>query len=166
MADVRFRHAAALALVGWYLMTPPTGEHLDSSCSFVPSMLDSVIAFITSESQSDRIKRCYAEARVLILKAPLSKWYQEDEFETLVYCRNTRQTYRKPRTYYLSMAPVLSLTVQMLFRTCRITICSKYRRWQHLIPDASPPTIRGYDEKVRRVSAYNVILVAWSRHDD
>jgi hypothetical protein len=41
-------HAAALALVGWYLMLPPTQEQLDSTCRGGPSVMDHVTALIVA----------------------------------------------------------------------------------------------------------------------
>jgi hypothetical protein len=65
------RHAAALVLVGWYLMVPPTQEMLDPSCSNHPGILDSLITTITRESFNDRFKRCEREATMLVPDAPL-----------------------------------------------------------------------------------------------
>jgi hypothetical protein len=88
---MRPRHAAALALVGWYLMMPPTQEHLDSSCSNHMGILDSLIYSLKMEGDSDRIKRCDREAILLVSDAPFSQWYQADEFETLAECRAEQQ---------------------------------------------------------------------------
>jgi hypothetical protein len=92
---VNLRHAAALAIVGWYLMVPPTQEALDSSCSNSSSVFDSVIAFLSRESDDARIKRCDREGIVLVTDAALSRWFQEGEFETLAACRAEQQ---KPLT--------------------------------------------------------------------
>jgi hypothetical protein len=81
------RHAAALALIGWYLMMPPTQEMLDSSCSNHRSILDSLIATITMESENDWLKRCEREATMLVSDVPFSRWLQGGEFETLAECR-------------------------------------------------------------------------------
>ena len=81
------RHAATLALVGWYLMLPPNQETLDSSCSNHMGILDSLIYSLKMESDSDRIKRCDREATLLASDAPFSQWYQAEEFETLAECR-------------------------------------------------------------------------------
>jgi hypothetical protein len=89
------QHAAALALVGWYLMMPPTQEMLDSSCSNHRSILDSLIATITRESDNDRLKRCDREATMLVPDAPFSRWVQGGEFETLAECRADQ---KKPLT--------------------------------------------------------------------
>ena len=91
------RHAAALALVGWYLMTPPTTEGLNPVCSGVPSIYNSVAAFIFGKSNADQIKACYGQATFMGLrrKAPLSEWYQEDEFETLADCRKEQSNLNK-----------------------------------------------------------------------
>jgi hypothetical protein len=87
MRSMTLRHAAALVLVGWYLMVPPTQEMLDSSCSNHRGILDSLIATITRESDNDRLKRCDGEATMLVPDAPFSRWVQGGEFETLAECR-------------------------------------------------------------------------------
>jgi len=85
------RHAVSFALVGWYLMLPPSQEALDASCSNHMGILDSLIYSLKMESDSDRIKRCDREAIQLVLDAPFSQWYQTDEFETLAECRAQQQ---------------------------------------------------------------------------
>jgi hypothetical protein len=53
---MKLRHAAALALVGWYLMTPPW------------------VGFETFD-----------------WSAPLSKWYEAEQFKTAAECQNYRE---------------------------------------------------------------------------
>jgi hypothetical protein len=83
---MRPRHAAALALVGWYLMVPPTQEQLDSTCrgGSGPSVMDHVAASI-GRDDADKVhtRRCDQEGIEVALDAPLSAWDQSDEFETL-----------------------------------------------------------------------------------
>jgi hypothetical protein len=80
------RHAAALALVEWYLMMPPTQEMLDSSCSD-RGIVYYLTTLISKETEADRIKRCDREAIVFVPDTKLSLWPQGDEFETLAECR-------------------------------------------------------------------------------
>ena len=86
------RHAAALALAGWYLMMPPTQSMLDSSCPPHIGILDSLIASITMESHNDRLTRCNREATTVVPNAPFSRWLQNGEFETLAECRADQKT--------------------------------------------------------------------------
>ncbi len=90
-ASMNLRHAAALALVGWYLMVPPTREALVSSCSRDPGILALLVALVRIESDSDRIKRCDREGIVLVPDAAFSRWLQSGEFETLADCRAEQQ---------------------------------------------------------------------------
>src|ERR1039458_3172917 len=90
---MNLRHAAALTLIGWYLMVPPTQEALDSSCSGHPT--SSVSAFLLSllsrETEEQHLNRCDHEGLLSIPEAPLSKWSQGGEFETLAECRIEQQ---------------------------------------------------------------------------
>jgi hypothetical protein len=87
------RHAAALAVVGWYLMVPPTQEALDSSCSAHPTF--SVSGFLLSllgrETEEQHLNRCDHEGLLFVPEALLSKWSQGGEFETLAECRTEQQ---------------------------------------------------------------------------
>jgi hypothetical protein len=86
------RHAAALALVGWYLMMPPTQSMLDSSCPPHIGILDSLIATVTMESHNDHLTRCNREATTVVPNTPFSRWLQNGEFETLAECRADQKT--------------------------------------------------------------------------
>ncbi len=96
MADMKPRHCAALALVGWYLMTPPTQEQLDSTCRGGPSIMDRVAALV-GRDDADKVhtRRCDQEGIEVALDAPLSVWDQSGEFETLKECKVEQQ---KPMT--------------------------------------------------------------------
>jgi len=90
---MNLRHAAALTLIGWYLMVPPTQEALDSSCSGNPTF--SVSGFLLSlfgrETEEQHLNRCDHEGVLFVPEASLSKWNQGGEFETLAECRTEQQ---------------------------------------------------------------------------
>jgi hypothetical protein len=90
------RHAAAITLVGWYLMMPPLQSDLDSSCK--PGAAPAVRDFIQAWSQSitseiAQRRRCDVESTLVVDDAPLSKWKQIDSFETLNHCQATDAPY-------------------------------------------------------------------------
>ena len=98
MTNMTRRHAAALGLVGWYLMMPPTQEQLDSTCrsGSSPSVMDHVAALIDrDDADSLHARRCDQERIEVALDAPLFAWVQSDEFETLKECKVERE---KPMT--------------------------------------------------------------------
>jgi hypothetical protein len=78
------RHAAALALVGWYLMYPPSQADTSWICGRSPS----------AEFARNGLgwgKSCQELARLLDSGAPLSQWLQAGEpFETLSECEEVR----------------------------------------------------------------------------
>jgi hypothetical protein len=108
---MKFHHTAALALVGWYLMVPPTQEQLDSTCrgDSGPSVMDHVAALI-GRDDADKVhaRRCDQEGIEVALDAPLSAWVQSDEFETLKECKVERE---KPMTEQDKMKTALALSV-------------------------------------------------------
>jgi hypothetical protein len=106
---MKLRHAAALASVGWYLMTPPTQEQLDSTCRGGPSVMDHVAALIGRED-ADKVhtQRCDQEEIEVALDAPLSAWDQSGEFETLKECKVEQE---KPMTEQDKMKTALALSV-------------------------------------------------------
>jgi hypothetical protein len=110
MGHVKIRHAAALASVGWYLMTPPSQEQLDSTChGGNPSVMDHVVALISREDADKvRTRRCDQEGIEVALDAPLSIWDQSGEFETLKECKVEQQ---KPMTEQDKMKAALALSV-------------------------------------------------------
>jgi len=85
-------HATTLVLVGWYLMVPPTQEQLDSTCRGGPSVMDHMVALIGRDS-ADKVhmRRCDREGIEVALDAPLSRWNQSGEFETLKKCKVEQQ---------------------------------------------------------------------------
>jgi hypothetical protein len=98
------RHAAALALVGWYLMLPPTQEALDSNCGLgdtwtafrvYKDILSLVAPNAAERAETANIEQCDREGIVIANDAPLSRWNQGGEFETLAACEAERQ---KPLT--------------------------------------------------------------------
>ena len=98
---MKLHHAAALALVGWYLMMPPTEEQLDATCRGGPTVMDHVTAVIgralLGHDHADKVhtRRCDREGIEVALDAPLSDWDQDGEFETLKECEAEQQ---KPMT--------------------------------------------------------------------
>jgi len=109
MASMNPRHAVALALVGWYLMVPPTQEQLDSTCRSGPSVMDHVTALIgRDDAHKVHARRCDQEGIEVALDAPLSAWDQSGEFETLKECKVEQQ---KPMTEQDRMQTALALSV-------------------------------------------------------
>ncbi len=98
---MKSRHAAALALVGWYLMLPPMADDLDSSCFATASVPDTL--WELSPTEVNRI-RCHREGHEVQYDAPLSKWAQlsVSSFETLKACQAEYEKYEK----YQAPAPV------------------------------------------------------------
>jgi len=106
---MNLRHAAALALVGWYLMVPPTQVQLDSTCRSGPSVMDHVTALIGRDDVNKvHARRCDQEGIEVALDAPLSAWSQSGEFETLKECKVEQQ---KPMTEQDRMQTALALSV-------------------------------------------------------
>jgi hypothetical protein len=103
------RHAVAFALVGWYLMAPPTQQQLDSTCRSGPGFMDHVTALIHGDDADKvRARRCDQEGIEVALDAPLSAWGQSGEFETLKECKAEQQ---KPMTEQERMQTALALSV-------------------------------------------------------
>src|SRR5712692_11667484 len=85
------RHAAALALVGWYLMLPPTQEMLDPACPSRQASLMGTLKQLTRGTDANIIQ-CDVESLWLDTRAPLSKWDQAREsFETLSACQAAKE---------------------------------------------------------------------------
>jgi hypothetical protein len=94
------RHAAALALVGWYLMLPPTKEALDSDCGrgdtwtafrVYKDILSMVAPASADRADSANVKQCDREGIIIADDAPLARWNQGGEFETLTACEAEQQ---------------------------------------------------------------------------
>ena len=71
---MNLRHAAALALVGWYLMVPPV------HWGIVKAPMRSNTVYFDPD-------------------APLSQWWTQDSFETLSDCREGRFVWIKNERY-------------------------------------------------------------------
>jgi hypothetical protein len=108
---MKCRHAAALALLGWYLMIPPTQKDLDDSCGgrnlsgLTPApvttlrpktatMMDYASWLLArasgdNETELNTIaeRRCDTEATQIQQDATLSQWLQLNEFESLSQCQ-------------------------------------------------------------------------------
>jgi hypothetical protein len=98
------RHAAALALVGWYLMVPPfkhswTGD-VQYWMGLVPGLLPS------GQTSVPIVDRCTPDA-------PLWEWTQFDEYETLSECKSGQEkAQNKTRAQIESAEKALQETVK------------------------------------------------------
>jgi hypothetical protein len=108
MASMKLRHAAALASVGWYLMTPPTQAQLDSTCRGGPSIMDRAALIGRDDAAKVHTRRCDQEGIEVALYARLPAWGQSGEFETLKECKVEQQ---KPMTEQDRMQTALALSV-------------------------------------------------------
>ena len=84
------RHAAALALVGWYLMVPPTLSDSDSTCASNGwfSASDLIWALVARRWPAEvNSTRCDELEHQVDLDTPLSHWQEFGEFETLEACQ-------------------------------------------------------------------------------
>ena len=91
-------HAAALALVGWYLMTPPLARDLDKTCkSDGPLALSDITIALLTWTSPDVInsRRCDRLRLEVQNDAPLSEWKQGDSFETLEACQAEHESDQK-----------------------------------------------------------------------
>lgn len=80
---MNLHHAAALALVGWYLMVPPTLA--ETSCSGIFSTLDRWM------NKAAHDKACEDQSKIVNSKAPISEWHEFMFFESLAECEALRQ---------------------------------------------------------------------------
>ena len=103
-------HAAVLALVGWYLMIPPTQKDLDESCGarspsgrtlapvktlaetattmdYVSWLLAKVSGDQETRLETFSQRRCDTEATEIQPDAALSHWLQLSAFESLSQCQ-------------------------------------------------------------------------------
>ena len=75
------RHAAALALFGWYLMVPPSMSETNWVCGA------SLVASVSHELfGTGNEKVCAEQAKIADMNAPLSEWHEASPFETLSAC--------------------------------------------------------------------------------
>ena len=80
------RHAAALALVGWYLMVPPSMSETNWVCSA------SLVASVSHELfGTGNEKVCAEQAKIADMNAPLSEWHEASPFETLSLVKKGRR---------------------------------------------------------------------------
>jgi hypothetical protein len=95
--DMKPRLAAALTLVGWYLMLPPTQEMLDSACQWKHPTLTGEAKALVRGGGDENIVQCHLESLQLDMSAPLSKWDTAiaGTFETLAECQAEQ---KKPLT--------------------------------------------------------------------
>ncbi|MGB3552905.1 MAG: hypothetical protein WA993_19660 [Candidatus Binatus sp.] len=73
------RHAAALALMGWYLICPPQASYLDPQCS-------------KSSLTTIQQKKCDSEAVQIVLDAPLAKWQAFENLQNLSDCEADKKS--------------------------------------------------------------------------
>ena len=88
MAGMKVRHAAALALVIWYLMAPPSMREDSWSCSGGVLATLSHDLFGTGDQNV-----CEQWAKIADLTAPLSKWHEMASFDTLDACEKAHDEY-------------------------------------------------------------------------
>jgi hypothetical protein len=81
---MKSRHAAALALVGWYLMVPPTMGETRWICG-----KDSSIAALARQ-WLDWGEGCSTYNQVAAPGAPLSQWHRVNRFDTVAECERGR----------------------------------------------------------------------------
>jgi len=80
------RHAAALALVGWYLMAPPSVAETSWVCA--GGLTDWIMgAWIGDTKHRDD---CAKLEGIADPHAPLSKWFRLGAFDTIVQCEAER----------------------------------------------------------------------------
>jgi hypothetical protein len=77
--------AASLALVGWYLMVPPSMSEMDWTCGASLSAFAYHKLFGTGDE-----KNCAKFAEIEAPNAPISKWHEMSPFETLLDCEKAQ----------------------------------------------------------------------------
>jgi hypothetical protein len=87
----RFRHAAALALVGWYLMVPPIQEAVDSACQWKQMTYLGRAKGLLRGGGDWNVIQCDIESLDLDDLAPLSRWQVAGTFDTKTECQ-TKQS--------------------------------------------------------------------------
>jgi hypothetical protein len=111
------RHAAALALAGWYLMIPPSVAKDSWICG-------NSISAVFARDNFGWGKGCDLMALTADYNVPLSTWQQMGEpFERLADCEQARdqvlnQYTRDEQNYYKSNDPKQRPTTQYGFATC------------------------------------------------
>jgi hypothetical protein len=85
MAGMCPRHAAALALVAWYLMVPPSMSEMDWTCGASLSAQAYHKLFGTGDE-----KECAKFKEIEAPNAPISRWHEMSPFETLLDCEKAQ----------------------------------------------------------------------------
>jgi hypothetical protein len=85
------RHAAALALVGWYLMLPPSQEAVDSACQWKQMTYLGKAKGLLRGGGKWNFVQCDRESLDLDDSVPLSRWETGGVFKTRAECE-TRQS--------------------------------------------------------------------------
>ena len=88
-------HAIALALVGWYLMIPPSAGNLDGACNGKSFFWNVVGTLSTQEHLNSETAMCNRESHRLVANAPLSKWKRAGFDETLAECQARYEEHQK-----------------------------------------------------------------------
>jgi hypothetical protein len=83
---MKLRHAAVLALVGWYLMVPPSLADGSWICGDGFTGLVARQVFGTEQIE----KTCATRANMANANAPLSEWHEIRPFETLDACQEAK----------------------------------------------------------------------------
>ena len=92
---MNYRHAAALALMGWYLIIPPSAADLDNACNGKSILWSVVGSFSTQARLNSAAAACHEKSHRLAAEAtPLSKW-KLVSFETLEECQARREQDQK-----------------------------------------------------------------------
>ena len=83
---MKLRHAAALALVGWYLMVPPSMSEMDWTCGDSLSAHAYHKLFGTADE-----KECAKFAEIEAPNAPISKWHEASPLRPLALVKKGRK---------------------------------------------------------------------------
>ena len=84
---MKSRHAAALSLVGWFLIFPPTKDKIDPHCS-------------GQQLSASEKKTCDAEAYEITTDAPLGRWQPGSTWNKLSDCETYAVGYRRSNLVY------------------------------------------------------------------
>lgn len=87
---MNLRHTVAFALVGWYLMVPPTQEMVDSACQWKQMTYLGKAKGLLRGGGDWNVIQCDRESLDLDLSAPLSRWETSGAFKTLAECQTTQ----------------------------------------------------------------------------
>ena len=130
---MKIRHAAALALVGWYLMLAPTQADLDKSCrsDSIFTVSDAFWGLVAHWAckKDDCAKnprevhsiRCNLLGNEVATDAPLGLWQRIDEFETLAPCKAEYESYQEEQSRTFDQEDARDLAKQELLDEGRVT---------------------------------------------